>query len=727
MSVSTIKQFDLVGVGSYVQLGKAGNFLNSTAGSVSLNASDNSTLANLLVAEPTLASHAATKNYVDNAIQGLDVKSEVQAASAANIVATYNNGTAGVGATLTTASASLVVDGHTVANGDRILVMSQTDNTQNGIYTVSGVGTAVILTRATDADTGSELASAFVFVRNGTIYANTGWTQTTNPPITIGTSAIVWAQFSGAGSYTAGAGLTLTGGSFSVNTDGATTYVDGSNDIAVKSSATANQVLVSQGSGSAAWGALSLSNSNSVTGTLSIGNGGTNNNNFTANSIIITNGTGQTMTDTGTGSAYQVLVSGADGNGAPYFSNIHLDQSAAVGSSILGLANGGTNTALTAVAGAVTYSTGSALALTSAGTSGQILQSNGTSAPSFVNVSSVATTAVDNVGAGAGQIFRDITSGTINLRTLNAGSNKISINTDTSLSNTVSIDVVEANLTLDNIGGILSTGKGGTGQDFSTLAANNLIYTDATGVFAALPIDPYFQGLLTDSSAPAVQTSLSLVPGVNIQAYNASLAALSSLAGNGILVYTGSNTFAERAITVSGAGNLAGLAITNGDGVAAAPNLGLDINGLAAAGTLVDTNTLPMFDGTNNVKVTIAEIAAKVLADYPVDPLFAYGTISGYANGNIASMAALPTNARVLRVMVNVSAAYTAGANIQILDASGDILADVSDIDAQTIGIYMVELTGMDFTSAGNVKVAFTGTTATVGAATVSVDYRILA
>ena len=87
---------------------------------------------------------------------------------------------------------------------------------------------------------------------------------------------MAFAQFSGAGQITAGDGLTKSGNELAVNTDNSTTYINGSNQVAVKSSATSGQVLLSQGTGSAAWGALDLDSANSVTGTLGVTNGGTN-------------------------------------------------------------------------------------------------------------------------------------------------------------------------------------------------------------------------------------------------------------------------------------------------------------------------------------------------------------------------------------------------------------------------------------------------------------------
>lgn len=194
------------------------------------------------LAEPTLASDAATKNYVDTAIQGLDPKASAKVATTANLTATYNNGTSGVGATLTNSGtqAALAIDGVTLAVGDRVLVKDQTTQPQNGIYEVTNIGsvsTNWILTRTSDANLWTELPGAYTFVEQGTANADNGYLITVDAGGTFGTTNITVTQFSGAGQITAGAGLTKTGNTIdiggttnriTVNTDSidiAATYV----------------------------------------------------------------------------------------------------------------------------------------------------------------------------------------------------------------------------------------------------------------------------------------------------------------------------------------------------------------------------------------------------------------------------------------------------------------------------------------------------------------------
>lgn len=155
--------------------------------SVSLNSQKITNLAT-----PTADTDAATKAYVDAARSGLDVKTSCRAATSANI----------------TLSGTQTIDGVAVIAGDRVLVKDQTTASANGIYVVA----AGAWSRSTDADTDAEVhAGMFTFIEEGTLYADSGWVLTTNNPIVVGSTSLTFAQFSGAGQITAGAGLTKTG------------------------------------------------------------------------------------------------------------------------------------------------------------------------------------------------------------------------------------------------------------------------------------------------------------------------------------------------------------------------------------------------------------------------------------------------------------------------------------------------------------------------------------
>lgn len=154
------------------------------------------------LAAPVGASDAARKADVDAASNGLDLKASVRVSTAV------------AGTLATSFQNASIVDGVTLATGDRILIKDQVAGAENGIYTVNASGTP---TRATDADSNTEVTGGmFTFIEEGTINADTGWVLTNNGAITLGTTALTFTQFSGAGSLTAGAGLTKTGNSIDV-------------------------------------------------------------------------------------------------------------------------------------------------------------------------------------------------------------------------------------------------------------------------------------------------------------------------------------------------------------------------------------------------------------------------------------------------------------------------------------------------------------------------------
>lgn len=157
-----------------------------------------------LNADPTQALEAATKQYVDAVAQGLNIHASVVAATTSNINLSSD------------LQAGDVIDGVTLVAGDRVLVKNQSTTSQNGIYLAVTSGAAV---RASDFDTPVEIVPGdFVFVSGGTTYDNTGWVQTAKVT-TVGTDPIIFEQFSGAGTYLAGNGLTLTGNTFAIDTN----------------------------------------------------------------------------------------------------------------------------------------------------------------------------------------------------------------------------------------------------------------------------------------------------------------------------------------------------------------------------------------------------------------------------------------------------------------------------------------------------------------------------
>lgn len=234
------------------------------------------------VGTPTASTDAATKQYVDDVAQGLAVHAPCIVASTDTLATmsggtvTYDNGTSGVGATLTISGSTLTaIDGITLTTNDRILIKDESTGANNGIYVYTS---STVLTRADDFNTPAEMAGGdFTFVQQGTIYNDTGWVMT-DPVTTVGTSDVNFVQFSGAGSFTAGAGLTLTGTEFSVNVDNLTTDIQGGN-VVVKTSAQLTTPNIGEATGTSltatgnvAGGNLTTAGVVSATGNVSGGN-----------------------------------------------------------------------------------------------------------------------------------------------------------------------------------------------------------------------------------------------------------------------------------------------------------------------------------------------------------------------------------------------------------------------------------------------------------------------
>ena len=215
------------------------------------------------VATPTGGTDAANKNYVDAQLQGLDVKNSVRVATTAN-------------GTLSSAFANgQTVDGVTLATNDRILIKDQSTGSENGIYTVNASGAP---TRATDFDANSEVTGgAFFFAEEGTTNADNGFVLTNDGAITLGTTALTFTQFSGAGQVIAGSALTKSGNTLNVAVDNSSIEIN-SDALRVKASGITNAMLA---------GSIDLTAK--VTGALPVGNGGTGLTSIAKGSVLVAN------------------------------------------------------------------------------------------------------------------------------------------------------------------------------------------------------------------------------------------------------------------------------------------------------------------------------------------------------------------------------------------------------------------------------------------------------
>ena len=173
------------------------------------------------LANPTNPQDASTKYYVDAVAAGLDPKASVYLATTTALPTNiYNNGASGIGATLTAVGTGyLIIDNDTALINERILVKNEASAINNGIYAVTVAGnnsTPYTLTRSTDANTGSQIYGAYVFVTAGLINKSTGWVNADTVPITVGVNNVLFSQFSGTGTYIAGSNINFIGNSINL-------------------------------------------------------------------------------------------------------------------------------------------------------------------------------------------------------------------------------------------------------------------------------------------------------------------------------------------------------------------------------------------------------------------------------------------------------------------------------------------------------------------------------
>jgi Chaperone of endosialidase len=421
---SNINILDFSGAPSSAVVGisDAQTLSNKTLGS---NLDANSSYKIVQLVDPTSAQDAATKAYVDAVATGLNVKGSVRAAttSAGTLASDFDNGK--------------TIDGVTLATNDRILIKNQANGIENGIYIVQASGAP---NRAGDYAAGINASGTFCFVQEGTANADSGWVCITDGNDTVGTHAIEFTKFSGAGQVVAGNGIVKSGTMQNTlnadinNTNGGldfnsgqievqlqangglvfngnnievdinasgvdvlsvekggtslTSYING--DLIVANgmasltqlpSAPTGQVLRSGGTGGApSYGKVDLTTD--VTDTLPVANGGTNINSYDVGDLIVADGT-TSLTQLPSAPTGQVLRSGGTG-GAPSYGKVDLTTDV---TDTLPVANGGTNLTSYTIGDLIIADGTTSLTKLPSAPTGQVLRSGGTGGePSYGSV-----------------------------------------------------------------------------------------------------------------------------------------------------------------------------------------------------------------------------------------------------------------------------------------------------------------------------------------------------
>jgi hypothetical protein len=493
---------------------------------------------------PTNNTDIVNKQYADAIASGIHFHEAVELATTAALPAnTYNNGTSGVGATLTAnANGALSVDSTLTVVANRVLVKNEATQANNGVYTVTQVGTAgtpYILTRATDFDTaGSGVDQIdegdFFLVTGGTANANTAWVQQTPPPITVGTTAIVFQQFSAPITYTAGTGLSESP-AFTFNiantTVSAATY--GSAAIVPVFAVNAQGQLTSVTNTNIAI------NGSAVTGAIT-GQAGSVANALTAGTYLTSAGTYDgsaartfAVDATSANTVSKVVARDASGNFAAGTITATLSGNATNVSGTVAIANGGSGQttaqlAMNAFAGAVT--------------SGQYLRGNGTNVlMSTIQAADVPTLNQNTTGSAA-----TLTTGRTIAITGDLAYTSPSFNGSGSVTAAGTLATVNANVgsftnasvTVNAKGLVTAVSNGIAGGTVTSVAATVPAFLSITGspvtTSGTLAIGlsgtalPIANGGTAATSASAARTSLGLAIGTDVLAPNGSAASLTS-------------------------------------------------------------------------------------------------------------------------------------------------------------------------------------------------------
>jgi hypothetical protein len=454
---------------------------------------------------PTQALELVNKQYVDNIASGINAHDAVIAATTTALTATYSNGTSGVGATLTNSGtqAALVIDNVSLTSGDRVLVKNQATTFQNGIYYVTTVGTVStnwVLTRASDYDqsiAGEVAAGDTTFViapvaqfSTTPTNQNTGWTMNSPGTISIGSSAITFAQSSGSGTVTAGTGINVTGNSVAVDSSVLTTT---STQTGITNKTfTSPAVTTSLTTGSSSFDLLNTTattiNFAGAATTLAIG--GNTSTSSTVNLGLASNVTsGQTRTVN--------IATDVAGTGA----NVTVNLATSANTTNITLVNVGHTSTTTTITGTVKLPTVGTSGFVRLGANGQLSADTNT----YVGAASPALTGtptINSIGAVATSTFT--TSGT----TAGTSSTIFSTATYTGAEivikavNSTTIEIIKALVVIDSSGNVYNTQYANI--QTGTQLIGTLDYTTTSGNFV-ISITP-FAGTTGTTTYKAVLT-----------------------------------------------------------------------------------------------------------------------------------------------------------------------------------------------------------------------------
>ena len=655
--MATTYRYGLQGVGSNVQIGRRGGHLDWVGAS--------NVYRFLQPDNATLANIrvSTTPTDANDAVSKTYVDSLVAGLSPKDAVRVA---TTAAGTLATSFAAGSVIDGVTLVAGDRILIKNQATASENGIYDV----TAGAPTRSADADSSTDLGAAFVFVMEGTVGAGDGWVTSFTDTQTLGTDPVAWTQFSAAGAYTASNGVQISGSDIQLNLSGLT---------GTTATVTTDEVPFYDVSGAAhlkrTWADIITDLNITTSGSLIGGTG--------------INLTGSTLSFDNSGMVDTVVV-GTDtvpffdasaSNQAEFRSWANIITDLTIRTGTVAVANGGTGlTTIPAYSVLVANTLDTVTALSATDTGGnQLLQWNDTSnAFEFVTTASVGGNAFGTISIAGGN---------------NAG--------DTS----VVADAIGDTLSLNGGDGITITGV--AASDTLTLALSNAGMVD-TAVVGTDTV-PFFDASATNQ--PEFRSWANILADLDI---------VNNITANGIPVRTAADTYASRTITASATASEEGIVITNGDGVAGNPTIGLDINALTADTTTAATDEFVYFNGTNNVKIDRDSLANELqTATNGVQ------VVEGsFALVNNTAVGTIPANARILRIRVYIDTAYDASADIQVNAVTGGDLMTETTIDAALVGGYEDAIDYRNTTGAAEtIQIQVVNGTPTVGAGRCIIEY----